>query len=59
MMQNLEYTEGREAYADGIEGHTATPYPEMSQELTDWFAGWLSARDDERAEECSAPTWGA
>jgi len=23
------------------------------------FAGWLSARDDERAEECSNPTWGA
>ena len=44
-MLSLEYTEGREAYANGVEGYTATPYPEMSQELVDWFAGWLAARD--------------
>jgi len=56
---SLEFTEGYEAYAEGIEGYTAKPYTELSQELADWFAGWLSARDDERAEECSNPTWGA
>ncbi len=50
MRHTLEFNEGREAYADGIDGYAATPYPEMTQEIVDWFAGWLAARDQDRAE---------
>ncbi len=45
---SIEFSEGREAYADGIDGYTATPYPDMTQEATDWFAGWLDARSQDR-----------
>ena len=44
MRMTLEFNEGAQAYADGIDGYAATPYAEGSQELVDWFAGWLYAR---------------
>lgn len=46
---SIEFSEGRDAYADGIDGYQAQPYPEMTQELVDWFAGWLDARNEDRA----------
>lgn len=42
---SAEFREGLEAYADGIEGYSATPYADMTQEMTDWFAGWLAAKN--------------
>ena len=47
---SLEFKEGREAYADGIDGYAATPYKEGTQEMTDWFAGWLAERELDRGE---------
>lgn len=51
---SLEYTEGQQAYADGIDGYAATPYPECTQEMTDWFAGWVYARNADREEQVAA-----
>jgi len=48
--KSLEFREGCAAYADGIDGYAATPYQDGSQEMTDWFAGWLAARIEDRAE---------
>ena len=47
---SIEFEEGREAYAEGIDGYAATPYPELTQEMTDWFAGWIAARNEDLAE---------
>jgi len=52
MRNTLEFLEGQQAYADGIDGYAATPYPELTQELTHWFCGWLFARDADLAEVC-------
>ena len=46
-----EFEEGREAYAEGIDGYAATPYPELTQEMTDWFSGWIAARNEDLAME--------
>lgn len=48
MTISAEYQEGREAYADGIDGYAATPYPEMTRAMTDWFAGWINARNADK-----------
>ena len=48
---SLEFREGLKAYAEGVDGYSAKPYPEMTQEMTDWFAGWLAAREVDRSEE--------
>ena len=48
---SLEFTEGREAYADGIDGYAANPYAEASQELADWFAGWLAAKNEDVSDQ--------
>lgn len=45
---SLEFHEGKEAYADGIDGYAATPYTDGTQPMTDWFAGWLAARNADR-----------
>lgn len=45
----LEFNEGVEAYANGVDGYAATPYPDMTQEMTDWFAGWLFARNADKS----------
>ena len=47
---SIEFEEGRAAYADGIDGYAATPYPELTQDMTDWFAGWVAARNEDRDE---------
>lgn len=47
---SLEFSEGKEAYADGIDGYAATPYKDGTQEMTDWFAGWLAARQIDREQ---------
>jgi hypothetical protein len=44
---SLEFNEGQEAYAEGIDGYSATPYTECTQQMTDWFAGWLYARNQD------------
>lgn len=49
LTHSAEFHEGREAYADGIDGYAAKPYPEMTQEMTDWFAGWILAKDADKA----------
>jgi hypothetical protein len=41
---SLEFLEGQQAYSDGVDGYAATPYPDFSQEMTDWFAGWAAAK---------------
>ena len=43
MTHSGEYEEGYAAYGDGVDGYAAKPYHEMTQEMTDWFAGWLAA----------------
>jgi len=47
---SIEFEEGRAAYADGIDGYAATPYPDCTQEMTDWFAGWVAAKNADLAE---------
>ena len=47
MRNTLEFNEGYTAYGEGIDGYAAVPYPEYSQAMTDWFVGWLAARDDD------------
>lgn len=49
--KDFEFREGAEAYAEGVDGYAAKPYPEGSQELVDWFAGWLAARDEDLREQ--------
>jgi hypothetical protein len=44
---SIEFNEGMEAYADGIDGYAATPYAWDTQAMTDWFAGWLYARNQD------------
>lgn len=46
---SAEFQEGLEAYADGIDGYAAKPYADMTQAMTDWFAGWLAARNADKA----------
>lgn len=48
--KSLEFREGYEAYGDGIDGYAATPYPDCTQPMTDWFAGWIAARDEDLVE---------
>jgi len=48
--KSLEFCEGLDAYADGIDGYAATPYADGTQEMTDWFAGWLAARQIDREQ---------
>lgn len=48
--KSLEFREGYAAYGEGIDGYAATPYPDCTQPMTDWFAGWLAARDEDLAE---------
>lgn len=50
MRVSAEFEEGQQAYADGIDGYAAKPYPELTQPMTDWFAGWLDARNADREE---------
>jgi ribosome modulation factor len=50
MRISIEFEEGREAYADGIDGYAATPYADCTQKMTDWFAGWIAARNEDLAE---------
>jgi hypothetical protein len=50
MRTSLEFEEGKAAYADGVDGYAAKPYPECTQQMTDWFAGWLAARNAESEE---------
>lgn len=45
---SIEFEEGMEAYAEGIDGYAARPYPELTQEMTDWFAGWIAARNEDQ-----------
>lgn len=45
---SIEFEEGYEAYGEGIDGYAAAPYPELTQEMTDWFAGWIAARNDDQ-----------
>ena len=47
---SLEFKEGYAAYGDGIDGYAATPYPECTEAMTDWFAGWITARSEDMAE---------
>lgn len=47
---SLEFDEGKQAYADGVDGYAATPYPDCTQPMTDWFAGWVAARNLDREE---------
>lgn len=48
MTISSEFEEGREAYAEGVDGYAAKPYDEMSQAMTDWFAGWIAARNADK-----------
>ena len=48
--KTLEFQEGFDAYADGVDGYAATPYAELTQQMTDWFAGWIAARNLDLAE---------
>ena len=48
--KSIEYREGQAAFADGIDGYAATPYTDGTQQMTDWFAGWIEARNAERSE---------
>ena len=48
MTTSHEFEEGQEAYADGIDGYAAKPYDEMTQPMTDWFAGWLTAKNADK-----------
>lgn len=45
---SIEFEEGYEAYGDGIDGYAATPYPDCTQEMTDWFGGWVAARNEDQ-----------
>ena len=47
---SLEFEKGKAAYADGVGGYAATPYTDGTQPMTDWFAGWLAARNADREE---------
>lgn len=47
---SLEFQEGQQAYSDGVDGYAATPYPDLTQEMTDWFAGWVAAKNADLAE---------
>jgi hypothetical protein len=47
---SIEFQEGKDAYADGVDGYAATPYLDGTQEMTDWFAGWIAARNADREE---------
>ena len=47
---SVEFEEGRAAYADGIDGYAATPYPDCTQEMTDWFAGWIAAKNEDQRD---------
>jgi ribosome modulation factor len=47
---SIEFEEGYAAYGDGVDGYAAKPYPDLTQEMTDWFAGWIAARNDDKAE---------
>lgn len=49
LTHSAEYEEGSTAYGEGTDGYAATPYAEMTQEMTDWFAGWLAARNADKA----------
>ena len=48
--KSIEFREGYEAYGDGIDGYAAKPYVDGTQEMTDWFAGWIAARNEDMAE---------
>lgn len=47
---SLEFAEGKRAYADGIDGYAATPYDDSTQQMTDWFAGWIAARNADQMQ---------
>ena len=47
--KTLEFKEGFQAYGDGIDGYAATPYPDGTQQMTDWFAGWVAAKNTDLA----------
>jgi len=47
---SIEFEEGYRAYGEGIDGYDARPYPDLTQEMTDWFAGWISAKDSDQLE---------
>jgi beta-lactamase class D len=47
---SIEFGEGYAAYADGVDGYDAKPYPELTQEMTDWFAGWVAAKNADLRE---------
>lgn len=47
---SLEFREGFEAYGDGIDGYSARPYPDCTQPMTDWFAGWIAAKNEDKDE---------
>lgn len=51
--KSLEFREGFEAYGEGVDGYAATPYAECSQEMTDWFAGWVAAKNADRDEQAT------
>ena len=48
--KSIEFREGYEAYGEGIDGYAAKPYVDCTQEMTDWFAGWIAARNEDMAE---------
>jgi ribosome modulation factor len=48
---SIEHQEGYMAYCKGIDGYAAKPYPELTQEMTDWFAGWVAAKRDDQADQ--------
>lgn len=47
---SIEFDEGYQAYGEGIDGYAARPYPDLTQEMTDWFAGWISAKNEDQLE---------
>ena len=47
---SIKFEEGYAAYGEGIDGYAATPYPELTQPMTDWFAGWVAAKNADLAE---------
>ena len=48
--KTFEFQEGFAAYGEGIDGYAATPYTDGTQEMTDWFAGWVAAKTQDQSE---------
>ena len=50
-MYTLEYQEGRNAYADGLDVKFNNPYERNSEKYKDWYDGYRDAEYEDKSED--------